>query len=103
MYPNRNYKDPAVYILASRRNGTIYTGVTSKLFSRIAVHQQDIWDGFTKRYGVHRLVYFEHLNQMDEAIAREKQIKKWGRARKIAFIEKSNPAWKDLYPINFGA
>ena len=98
----RPAKQPAVYILANRRNGAIYVGVTSGLFSRIAVHQQDVIDGFTKRYGVHRLVYFELLNTMPEAIAREKQIKKYGRAQKIALIEAGNPAWKDLYEAEFG-
>jgi putative endonuclease len=103
MYEQRNTKQPAVYIVASRRNGTIYTGVTSGLFGRIAIHQQDLIDGFTKRYGVHRLVYFELFDTMPEAISREKQIKKYGRQRKIALIETKNPAWTDLYVVEFGA
>lgn len=101
--PMKPAKQPAVYILASRRNGTIYVGVTSGLFGRIAIHQQDLIDGFTKRYGVHRLVYFELLNTMPEAIVREKQIKKYGRSRKITMIEAGNPAWKDLYEAEFGS
>jgi len=100
-YQRGKPKQPAVYILASRRNGTVYTGVTSGLFGRIAVHQQDLIDGFTKRYGVHRLVHFELFDTMPEAITREKQIKKYGRARKLALIETGNPGWADLYEGEF--
>ena len=91
-------KDPAVYILATKRNGTLYVGVTSDFVGRISEHKQDLIDGFTKRYGIHRLVYIEMHNTMDEAIKREKQIKRWRREWKLALIEKENPAWRDLYP-----
>jgi putative endonuclease len=90
-------KNPAIYILASRRNGTLYIGVTSDLIARISEHKQDLIDGFTKRYGVHTLVHFETFDDMDAAIRREKQLKKWPRARKLALIEASNPEWRDLY------
>jgi putative endonuclease len=90
-------KQPAVYMLASRRNGTLYTGVTSDLVKRIWEHRNDIVEGFTKRYGVHSLVYFELHNDMPEAIRREKQIKKWNRAWKIELIERTNPQWQDLW------
>jgi len=102
IYERKLPKEPAVYILASKRNGTLYVGVTSGLFGRVAVHKQDIIDGFTKRYGVHILVCFEMFDTMPEAIAREKQIKKYGRARKIGLIEAANPDWKDLYAAEFG-
>ncbi len=90
-------KHPAVYILASKRNGTLYIGVTSDLAGRISIHKQDLIDGFTKRYGVHVLVYYEFCDTMPEAIAREKQLKKFLRAKKIALIEARNPGWHDLY------
>jgi len=90
--------DPAVYILASGRNGTLYTGVTSDFVSRICEHKQGLIEGFTKRYGVHMLVYIEFHDTMDDAIKREKQIKRWRRAWKIELIERSNPDWRDLYP-----
>ncbi len=89
---------PAVYLLASRRNGTLYVGVTSDLVVRVWQHREDLVEGFTRRYQVHRLVYFEQHESMIEAIQREKQIKKWNRAWKIALIEKSNPGWRDLWP-----
>lgn len=89
---------PAVYILASQRNGTLYIGVTSNLAQRIWQHQNDLVEGFTEKYGVHRLVYFELLDDMLSAIAREKQLKKWNRAWKLALIEKQNPTWQDLWP-----
>jgi putative endonuclease len=88
---------PTVYILASRRNGTLYTGVTRDLARRVSIHKQDLLDGFTKRYGVHLLVYLEHCDTMVAAIKREKQLKKLRRADKIAMIEMDNPAWRDLY------
>jgi putative endonuclease len=88
---------PAVYILASKRNGTLYVGVTSDLVKRIYEHKQDLVEGFTKRYGVHTLVYFEVHEEMYPAIAREKQIKKWNRHWKIELIENKNPEWRDLY------
>ncbi len=90
-------KLPCVYILASKRNGTLYTGVTSNLVKRVYEHKNGLADGFTKKYGVHHLVYFELHEDMLAAISREKQIKKWNRAWKRELIEKNNPAWKDLY------
>ena len=93
----RKQKCPAVYILASKRNGTLYIGVTSDLSGRISIHKQDLVEGFTKRYGVHILVYYEFFDTMTEAIAREKQLKKYSRARKIALIEARNHEWRDLY------
>jgi putative endonuclease len=90
-------KQPAVYILASCKNGTLYTGVTSDLVKRVFEHQQDVVDGFTKKYQVHRLVYFELCDDMLTAIAREKQIKAGSRAKKIALIELNNADWLDLY------
>src|SRR5262249_46286551 len=93
----RYEKFPAIYILASRRNGTLYIGVTSDLINRISIHKQDIVEGFTKRYGVHLRVYYEYFDTMEEAIRREKQLKKWRRRDKVALIEKHNPGWRDLY------
>ena len=88
----------AVYILASRRNGTLYAGVTSDPVRRVWEHTQDLVEGFTKKYRVHRLVYIELHADMAEAILREKRIKKWNREWKIALIENSNPVWNDLWP-----
>jgi putative endonuclease len=90
-------KRPCVYILASRRNGTLYVGVTSDLVGRVSLHKQDLIDGFSKRFGVHVLVYFEFHDTLNEAIARERQLKRWRRSWKIELIEKTNPAWVDLY------
>jgi putative endonuclease len=90
-------RQPAVYILASRRYGTLYVGVTSDLGKRIWEHKNDLVEGFTKKYGVHDLVYYELHADMTQAIQREKRIKKWNRAWKIALIEKANPAWSDLW------
>ena len=87
---------PAVYILASKRNGTLYIGVTGDLAARVSIHQQDLADGFTKRYGVHILVHYEHFETMPDAIAREKQLKKFLRTAKLALIETNNPHWRDL-------
>jgi putative endonuclease len=89
-------KQPAVYILASARNGTLYIGVTSNLAGRIEAHRADAVEGFTKKYRVHVLVYFELHDDMYEAIQREKRLKKWNRAWKIHLIEESNPDWMDL-------
>ena len=89
-------KSPAVYIMASKRNGTLYTGVTSDLNRRVWEHKNDITKGFTKRYGVHTLVYCEFHADMNSAIMREKQIKKWNRAWKLELIEQDNPDWRDL-------
>ena len=91
-------KQPAVYMLASQPNGTFYTGVTNDLVRRVWEHRNDTIDGFTKKYGVHRLVYYELHPSMIEAIRREKQIKKWRRTWKIELIEKENPEWRDLWP-----
>lgn len=91
-------KQPAVYILASKRNGTLYIGVTSDLVKRIWQHKNDLAEGFTKQYGVHTLVYYELYASMEEAILREKRLKKWNRAWKIDLIEKQNPEWNDLWP-----
>jgi len=90
-------KQPVVYILASQRNGTLYTGVTSNLHRRVWEHKNDLIDGFTKKYQVHQLVYFELHADMYSAITREKQIKKWKRQWKIELIEKHNPQWRDLW------
>ncbi|MEX0700494.1 MAG: GIY-YIG nuclease family protein [Planctomycetales bacterium] len=90
-------KEPAVYILASKRNGTLYIGVTSDLVARIRQHKNDVAEGFTKKYGVHSLVYFELHGDMEAAIVREKRLKKWNRAWKLRLIEEKNPNWDDLY------
>ncbi|MER0202476.1 MAG: GIY-YIG nuclease family protein [Nitrosomonas sp.] len=90
-------KQPAVYILASGYNGTLYIGVTSHLIQRVWQHKQDLVEGFTKKYGDHCLVYYEMHEEMRAAIQREKQLKKWNRQWKINLIEKMNPAWKDLW------
>jgi putative endonuclease len=86
-----------VYILASKRNGTLYIGVTSDLAKRCYEHKQDMVEGFTKRYQVHNLVYYEKHDDIEEAITKEKQIKKWNRSWKIRLIEEKNPEWRDLY------
>ncbi len=86
-----------VYILASGRNGTLYTGVTNNLTKRIYEHKNDLMEGFTKQYKIHDLVYFESYEDIKQAIMREKQIKKWKRYWKIKLINKFNPTWKDLY------
>jgi len=90
-------KNYYVYILCNRRNGTLYTGVTSDLPKRIYEHKNDMADSFTKRYGVHCLVWYETHETAESAIMREKQIKKWKRQWKLQLIEKSNPHWSDLY------
>ncbi len=90
-------KQPAVYILASVKNGTLYTGVTSNLTKHIWEHKQDLVDGFTKKYQVHSLVYYELCDDMLMAIAREKQVKAGSRNKKIILIESQNPRWLDLY------
>lgn len=90
-------KQPCVYILASRRNGTLYTGVTSNLVQRVWQHKNELVDGFTKKYGVHTLVWFEVHETMLSAIGREKAIKEWRRAWKLSLIEAANPSWRDLY------
>jgi putative endonuclease len=90
-------RQPAVYIMANGRNGTVYTGVTSNLGQRVWLHRTGAVAGFTKRYGCKRLVWYEMHVTMPNAIAREKQIKGGSRARKLALIEASNPTWRDLF------
>ena len=90
-------KTYCVYILSSQKNGTLYIGVTSNLVKRVWEHKNKKVDGFTKKYEIHHLVYFEQHNNPESAIKREKQIKKWNRLWKIRLIEKKNPQWEDLY------
>ena len=85
-----------VYILASKRNGTLYVGVTNNLASRVYEHKNDLINGFTQRYGVHMLVHYEQCDSAESAIVREKQLKFWHRRWKIRLIEETNPEWKDL-------
>jgi len=89
-----------VYILASKRNGTLYIGVTSDLKRRVWEHKNKIIKGFTEKYGVDKLVYYEETNNADSAITREKQLKKWKREWKIRLIEESNKEWEDLSELN---
>ncbi len=93
----KSMKSYYVYILASKRNGTLYIGVTNDLIRRVYEHKQGLVEGFTKKYNVHQLVFFEETNDVESAITREKQMKKWNRQWKIELIEKQNPGWKDLY------
>ncbi len=95
-------KQPCVYILASQKNGTLYTGVTSNLLKRIWEHKSDAVEGFTQKYSVHTLVWYEIHETMASAIQREKSIKNWKRAWKIKLIEEANPHWQDLYPSLLG-
>lgn len=90
-------KKAYVYIMASKRNGTLYIGVTSDLIKRIYEHKHDLVDGFTKRYWVHQLVYFEAHEDIQKAFTWEKQMKKWKRNWKLRLIEKTDPTWRDLY------
>jgi putative endonuclease len=90
-------KQPCVYILASRRNGTLYVGVTSDLVRRAWEHRNGLVVGFTKKYGVHHLVCYEMHADMMTAVTREKQLKKWNRAWKLRLIEERNPEWRDLW------
>ncbi len=90
-------KQPAVYVMASRRNGTVYVGVTSDLIQRVWQHREAAIPGFTSRYGCKHLVYYELFADMTTAILREKQLKAGSRAKKLALIETSNPTWQDLY------
>ena len=85
-----------VYILASKRNGTLYIGVTNNLERRLYEHRNNLIKGFTKRYNVHKLIYYEETNNINEALLFEKRIKKWNRSWKIRLIEQDNPKWKDL-------
>lgn len=91
-------RSPCVYILCSQPRGTLYIGVTSDLPGRIWQHKHDQADGFTKRYGVHTLVWYEVHDQMESAILREKAIKAWKRLWKIQLVEATNSIWRDLYP-----
>ena len=90
-------KEFFVYILASKKYGTLYTGITSNLVKRVSEHKEGLADGFTKRYDVKTLVYYERHTAAESAITREKQIKEWKRLWKIEMIEKTNPGWDDLY------
>jgi putative endonuclease len=83
--------------MASKRNGTLYIGVTNNLTRRVFEHKNDFIEGFTKKYGVHMLVYYEEYHDAESAIRREWQVKKWNRQWKIARIEQQNPEWRDLY------
>jgi putative endonuclease len=95
-------RNPAVYLLASGRNGTLYTGVTSNLIQRIHQHHEHAARGFTDTYGVTKLVWYELHETMESAIEREKRIKSWNRAWKSALIERANPRWVDLWPSIVG-
>jgi putative endonuclease len=86
-----------VYIMASKKQGALYIGMTSNLVKRVCEHKNDLADGFTKRYKIHKLVYYEYTTDVHSAIVREKQMKKWFRKWKIELIEKDNPEWIDLY------
>lgn len=90
-------KNYYVYILSSKRNGTLYIGVTNDLIRRVYEHKNNLIDGFTKKYSVHTLVYYEQTENIETAITREKRLKKWYRKWKIELIEKNNPEWNDLY------
>lgn len=90
-------KQPVVYIMTNKRNGTLYTGVTSNLPQRVGQHREGVADGFSKRYGCKSLVWYEVHETMESAIAREKQIKGGSRKKKLALIEEKNPQWKDLF------
>ncbi len=85
-----------VYILTNRKHGTFYIGFTSNLYLRMQAHHEGVVEGFTKKYGLNRLVYFESSTDFDSALKREKQLKRWRRRWKISLIEKMNPEWKDL-------
>jgi putative endonuclease len=90
-------RQPAVYILASKRNGTLYIGVTSDLIKRVWEHKHNEVKGFTERYRVHRLVWYEMHETMESAIRKEKMLKNWKRAWKLELIERTNPNWQDFY------
>ena len=99
----REDKVPTVYILASKRYGTLYVGVTSDLCSRVVAHKQGSLPGFTQKYKIKMLVWYEFCGSMEDAIRREKQLKEWQRGWKIALIEKLNPVWRDLFEEMCGA
>ena len=86
-----------IYILANKRNGTLYIGVTSNLVERVYEHKNNMIEGFSKKYNIHKLVYYEITDDIESAIRRERQLKKWNRKWKINLIENSNPEWRDLY------
>jgi putative endonuclease len=90
------YKTYYIYILASKRNGTLYIGITNNLERRIFEHKNKLIKGFTKKYNVNQLVYFEEYADVREALIREKRLKKWNRSWKLEIIEKANPDWEDL-------
>lgn len=90
-------KNYYVYIMSSKKNGTLYTGITNNLIKRVYEHKNNLPQGFTSKYNVHKLVYFEQFEDINEAILREKRIKKWKRNWKIKLIEKDNPEWEDIY------
>ena len=90
-------RHPVVYIMTNKRNGTLYTGVTSNIVQRVYQHKQAVIPGFTKQYGCKSLVYYEQYDDMNAAIAREKQIKSGSRKKKLILIERMNPNWEDLY------
>ena len=90
-------KSFCIYILAHKKNGALYIGVTSDLIKRVYEHRNDLADGFTRKYKIQKLVYFEQVDNADAAITREKRLKKWNRQWKVDLIEKSNPDWNDLY------
>ncbi|MBN1626038.1 MAG: GIY-YIG nuclease family protein [Deltaproteobacteria bacterium] len=90
-------KQPYVYVLSNKRNGTLYIGVTSELAKRVWQHKNSVVEGFSKRYDLHHLVWYEPHENMESAITREKKMKKWNREWKVKLIEKMNPDWKDLY------
>jgi putative endonuclease len=92
-------KQPAVYILASKKNGTLYIGVTANLVKRVWEHKNNLIAGFTRRYGVHQLVWYELHETLESAITREKRLKNWKRKWKIDLIKSSNPNWQDLYKM----
>ena len=88
-----------VYIMTSKNNGTLYVGLTNNLIRRAYERKNDLIEGFTKKYGVHKLVYYEQTNDIHNAIQREKELKKWNRQWKINLIEKFNPNWNDIYDV----
>jgi putative endonuclease len=96
-------RQPAIYIMANRRNGTLYTGVTNDLIRRVYQHKHGSIPGFTKQYNCTQLVYYEQCDEMIPAIEREKQIKGGSRKKKLALIESINPKWIDLYDPKFGS
>ena len=96
-------RDPSVYILASKRDGMLYVGCTSELYGRMAEHVQGLFEGYTKRYGIKMLVYYEMHDTLDSAIRRERRIKEWQRAWKVRLINGFNPEWIDLFDRTTGA